>query len=640
MKKYKFLFIVLINIIWVGLLFYFYVPVNETNDDLTMSAIAAGAYGCYENRLIFQNIIYSTFLQLFYKISPGINWYWFFQLAIMILSFSSIGYTLIQRNSLLIGCLLYGIIIFVFSTEFYLLFQFTRISMLSCIAGYMLIFHSIQYAERKKYIFLGVLLVILSCLIRYRGFIGASGFAFFIGLSQIPIKKNEVKKRNATKLIIYLGILFCICFSSALFNTWFYNKDSSWENYMSYLSTRSKIVDYGWPDYTLYKSEYNKLNISENDILMYSNNNLADEDVLTNESIKKIYEIKKIDNQNRWKLKNIISNVYNYYKYQRDYIIIYLVMFLIFNVLFHMNRYSLIALINFILFSGIITYYYILLRPVPRTVMPTLFIGMCVLLFGYEKKHLKNGKLLNVTVVIVLLMIIFNYGRISPYYLQLKSSQINENRYYNELLLEKDRIYVADHGAFKQNYLFFPAWKKFTRNYYINHLLYGDWFSRSPILNHVKDNLNIDNISNSLVLLDNMFLYTRDNEEIIKNYLNEHYFNGFVNYSISEFTECGKIVRFCLNNVYGEYTEIPFEIDEIQPIQHDKRFLEISLLCDIGHTRYNNMYLKYVKSDNSTALVYLEQEGAESTPFKLKVIIPRKDISEIVDYKGLKVLGK
>ena len=108
----KFLFILILNIIFFILCSYI-LPIRfEENDDITMLLFASGKYtGTPESHLVFINYIYGLFVSFLYSLTGKIEWYTILFAIIHIISLSVIVWSVITKNIKKIYKILFVILI-------------------------------------------------------------------------------------------------------------------------------------------------------------------------------------------------------------------------------------------------------------------------------------------------------------------------------------------------------------------------------------------------------------------------------------------------------------------------------------------------------------------------------------------------
>ena len=108
-------------------------------DDYFMAARLTGALGTdYNPHLIFVNAIYGYALLPLYHLFPKIGWYYIGEMFSVFLSFTVIGYVLLQRCGERWGAILAALFTALFASDFYLVVQFTQCASILSAAGMLL----------------------------------------------------------------------------------------------------------------------------------------------------------------------------------------------------------------------------------------------------------------------------------------------------------------------------------------------------------------------------------------------------------------------------------------------------------------------------------------------------------------------
>lgn len=629
-----------INIIFVIMSYAKYSPFNETNDDTGMAALIAGAYGGGETHLVFTNVIYSLFLKIFYMIIPSVNWYSFFQFVIVFISFTVIGYVLIERIGRNIGIIIYIFLLAAFRTEFYLLYQFTRVSTICGIAGYLLIFHSIEKEKYIKGTISGCALVLLGFLVRYSSSMSVLPFAGVLGIVYtLGNKKYWPLHKNIKKLSRYFatfGILFSMIIAVVALDKAYYYSDPEWKEYYDYNKLRADILDYGWPQpwptYEEYSDDYAQIGVSENDVLLYSSGVLSDVENLTLERLEEFKEFKESHNTFKFDLKEFLYYSYRYF-INNGYIWIILLAILLYLLLFkYKTRFTILIILDCLIFMAIFGYYYYQNRIVPRAFVSTVFVTVCVILFCYSNENLLMRKInLKQAALLGLTTIFFSIAYVSPHYLELSNSRLDVTKLYDILANDKNSIFVAGRDVFRWNYRYFDAYKVIPENFYSNQINIGGWLSRTPTMNNHMKELGVDNLYTDLVEKDNMYFYTDSFADILCTYLNEHYYGGDVSYSIISKADWVKFVKYSVN-----FDNINADIAgkcDISNVYYDPDYegyvdIEIS---NIEATENKDIYLEITDPESGIKYTYKGTEPweNENNQYNCTVIIPQKDFSNI-----------
>lgn len=118
-------------------------------DDYFMAARLTGALGTdYNPHLIFVNAIYGYALLPLYHLFPKIGWYYIGEMFAVFLSFTVIGYVLLQRCDERWGAILAALFTALFASDFYLVVQFTQCASILSAAGMLLFAYGV--ISKKK----------------------------------------------------------------------------------------------------------------------------------------------------------------------------------------------------------------------------------------------------------------------------------------------------------------------------------------------------------------------------------------------------------------------------------------------------------------------------------------------------------
>lgn len=194
---------VIINLFFLALCLIFGDLKFGAVDDYFMAARLTGALGTeYNPHLIFVNAIYGYALLPLYHLFPKIGWYYIGEMFSVFLSFTVIGYVLLQRCGERWGAILATLFTALFASDFYLVVQFTQCASILSAAG-MLLFtygvitysnssvtleHSdrvqnkIQSLLKRNFPFiLGIILMLWGSVMRWQAFLMGMPF-FCLGL--------------------------------------------------------------------------------------------------------------------------------------------------------------------------------------------------------------------------------------------------------------------------------------------------------------------------------------------------------------------------------------------------------------------------------------------------------------------------
>ena len=178
-------------------------------DDYFMAARLTGALGTdYNPHLIFVNALYGYALLPLYHLFPKIGWYYIGEMFAVFLSFTVIGYVLLQRCGERWGAILATLFTALFASDFYLVVQFTQCASILSAAGMLLFAYGVVEKRATAPFVLGIILMLWGSVMRWQAFL--MGMPFFC-LGMLFIFKDCWKVK--WRVIAGLAILFVGAFS-------------------------------------------------------------------------------------------------------------------------------------------------------------------------------------------------------------------------------------------------------------------------------------------------------------------------------------------------------------------------------------------------------------------------------------------
>ncbi len=178
-------------------------------DDYFMAARLTGALGTdYNPHLIFVNAIYGYALLPLYHLFPKIGWYYIGEMFSVFLSFTVIGYVLLQRCGERWGAILAALFTALFASDFYLVVQFTQCASILSAAGMLLFAYGVVEKRATAPFVLGIILMLWGSVMRWQAFL--MGMPFFC-LGMLFIFKDCWKAK--WRVIAGLAILFVGAFA-------------------------------------------------------------------------------------------------------------------------------------------------------------------------------------------------------------------------------------------------------------------------------------------------------------------------------------------------------------------------------------------------------------------------------------------
>ena len=271
-------------------------------DDYFMAARLTGALGTdYNPHLIFVNAIYGYALLPLYHLIPTIGWYYIGEMFSVFLSFTIIGYVLLQRCGDRWGAILAALFTALFASDFYLVVQFTQCASILSAAG-MLLFaygiisldcHASKGARNDIWsilrtiapFILGIFLMLWGSVMRWQAFL--MGLPFFcLGLLFILRECWSAKWH----VIVGLTILFAGAFGMHAFDQKIY-QTPTYKAFNNFQGPRVVLGDNSNYNQNAVLEDVEELGLSSKDYLMLTKWVHYDTEVFSADSLKRYTDI-------------------------------------------------------------------------------------------------------------------------------------------------------------------------------------------------------------------------------------------------------------------------------------------------------------------------------------------------------------
>lgn len=251
-------------------------------DDYFMAARLTGALGTnYNPHLIFVDAIYGYALLPLYNLFPKIGWYYIGEMFSVFLSFTVIGYVLLQRCGERWGAILAALFTALFASDFYLVVQFTQCASILSAAGMLLFAYGVVEKRSTTPFVLGVALMLWGSLMRWQAFL--MGVPFFC-LGMLFIFKDCWKVK--WRVIAGLAILFVGAFAM---HNWDQNiyKAPEYADFVKFQGPRVTFGDNGDYNQNAVYEDAEELGLSGKDFHMLTEWVLYDTKVFSVDSLAK-----------------------------------------------------------------------------------------------------------------------------------------------------------------------------------------------------------------------------------------------------------------------------------------------------------------------------------------------------------------
>lgn len=287
-------------------------PGYETNDDISISMIANGAWGVRDMHVICQNYLLGKLYNLFYTVGHGmIPWYAVLQYTFVFSALTTVTCVLFRRLQSEQAFLVNGILLLYFGYECYIRMQYTKTAGIMLGAGAFLLFYEMEKEKiRWKAVVWGILLAVTGSLYRFEEtavccvLVAGIGLYFLMNLKQW----GEQKKKRLLTLLGVFGLTGILMVGCEILDQRLYASDPDWDAFMQYNEYRSNLTDYSIPAFADFEEEYKEMGISKTAYKIFRTGlNFYDPDVYSLDTLKKMDELRPRNNLSRALAENFLK---------------------------------------------------------------------------------------------------------------------------------------------------------------------------------------------------------------------------------------------------------------------------------------------------------------------------------------------
>lgn len=284
-------FALCVNLLAMAVMVLLMRPSFETNDDIVFAEFGSGLRGVKDAHLVFQNYILGLIYRFLYQATGRLPWYTIVQYAVLLAAFSAVTYVLMNRLEGYSGLYLSVIFLCCFGYEAYIHIQFTKTAGIAAAAAVFLLLHLVSRERFALWEFLwGIGLGFMGFLYREDQFWASSALMAGAGVYFLLTLKKKYSGKMLRKVGICAGSFIILLISAAAagaVDSYMYN-DSQWKEYQEFNGLRSKLLDYGFPDYDSSAETYQELGISREAYELYKTWNFNDPEKFTSETMEKL----------------------------------------------------------------------------------------------------------------------------------------------------------------------------------------------------------------------------------------------------------------------------------------------------------------------------------------------------------------
>ena len=504
-------------------------PGYETNDDISISMIANGAWGVRDMHVICQNYLLGKLYNLFYTVGHGmIPWYAVLQYTFVFSALTTVTCVLFRRLKGEQAFLVNGILLLYFGYECYIRMQYTKTAGIMLGAGVFLLFYEMEKEKISwKAVVWGILLAVTGSLYRFEEtavccvLIAGIGLNFLLNLRQWGEQK---RKRLLTMLGVFglTGILMVGC---EILDQRLYASDPDWDAFMQYNEYRSNLTDYSIPAFADFEEEYKEMGISKTAYKIFRTGlNFYDPDVYSLDTLKKMDELRPRNNLSRALAENFLK------EFPVGYIKIPVFLgflTLAFLWLFWKKDQKKVWLVAGyeILAMGMIDFYlYYQGRYLENRVEVGMWFAISlVVIWLYDQKKIQVSRQL--VWLMLGCVLIANQGSWKSRWKVLSEQDARDQAYLKEsfegaVSVDPDGLYLAKLGTISYNS--FGIFSAVPEGTFENVVWYGGWEMGNPLWKKKLAEYNITNPYRDLI--DQEHVYIVDNKiDLTLKYIKEYY---------------------------------------------------------------------------------------------------------------------
>lgn len=460
--------------------------------------------------------------------------------------------------------------------EFYIRITFTKTAGALVAAGFLLFLYAIEtmkthcYAVGMFFVFMGVLyrsaiLKIVLCVFFS---------AFIIYIWEMFKNKKTKSYMGIVAFIILVVSAYAIELGAEHLQRVAFTSDSVWDDYHEYNTARAILFDLGWPPYNGNEDAYEKIGVSYNDYVMWSQlANYTDTEEFTLEKINKISSISNTRAENKSCLQKFMDATRAVLKYLTGNMVCllyFLCMLIIISASGKKSVWRYVPISGTCLFAYYYLYFY---GRIQHHVDVVIFLcGIILAIYYCEAENFKIRRTLWLSTIVLLFIVNKFYGELtsSSYYgtsygtIKSQKEQYNEN--YRKLSLlsnDSDNLYLMSAQETSILYPCFSVFQVIEKGFY--HNIYRLNQYTIPVFRSPLEDYNVENPLEDIVNHQNIF-YCASQEcnnqiETITQYIGEHY-DSEVESVLAKYVENMYIYRFISGDLEFDRNTISNDISE------------------------------------------------------------------------------
>ncbi len=486
----------------------------QTNDDATLSNIAAGAYGNDTLHMVYVNVIFSALLRPLYALYTT-NWYVIVQLVLVVAGIAVTAYILMKKLGLFCGTVLTLAMMTAFADHIFYTFQYTECSFIILSAGLLLIIDNL--GQINKPVIAGIALALMGSLIRWDVFYAVGG----LSVALLLYKFFGLDMAGKKKAVVTMAVLFVATFGAKAVDIAAYKADPRWDEFTKYNAARTAYSDFK----VLQLDENNPFRdkgVTDIDYIMLNNWDFYDQEKFTIELLEdissggqEISAIKLAEDTVDMILDMGAGKSYNYMFFA-------VCIASVLRLRLHWSSFSIIGMFGTF---GVIMLYLMYEMRFPSWVEMGLIWAVSVFALyciGEINPHLLFKTSIAVVVFVFIVYISMpGYKKLYVEYPNYIEWAKLEQPYFDTMSSDKDNIYLLSTQSINVA-AGFDVMHPRTDNFFSNIVAYGGWLSRAPHRDRALNNYGlarplVDAVDNPHVYLD--YHYINEAVEYVKGQL-------------------------------------------------------------------------------------------------------------------------
>ena len=523
-------------------------------DDILMYNMATSySFNSHSEFLVFINVGFGYILKLLYSVLPAVNWFSLLYIVLINIGFISLQYLIQKRTDGYIAAVI------LMTVQFYLLLRlsFSTVSFILLLTAVLWMLENVEKLDRKSvgHIIYSFVLFVLALGMR-------NGMTLYcVIIMCIPLFVFSVKNRKNTVSVIALVVALSVVANIGVTAINRGYKESIPEStyFNQFQQYRSSASDEGKIDYKEHKAEFDKANISKNDIKVFKQFVYGDKDNYSAEKLKVISSTRSFSDKYNINPLKIIKNVIKLESIPLNYIFYFAAFAIILFIVFKKKRTELFCSTAFVAAAEL--FLFVRRRGVFRVTDPVAALGVIILLFiviGENDslrelnifKKIDYKKTVNLLTVLSVVFAVTVSGvcvkacdkKYKDYSDITTVIQNDTSHTYLAAPLSADNIYDQHLTLATNKYITVPIYA-----------VEGDWWIYSYYWYSLMNELNLSEYTDASIkaILDDDVLFVSRNKDLpdyLVKYYKEHY-NIDVEYQqLKRYSDSMKIYDFNIKN--------------------------------------------------------------------------------------------